>query len=432
MRVGRRGGWALGLGLGLGLAMAPWVPACHRAFSCQQDAQCIFDGVIGRCEASGSCSFPDGECPTGRRYGEHAAAALVDECVEPLDGVTTMPVETDDECPPLVDSGPVVVTADGQVVEGLRITTMGTPGITVSGHSGVVIRNCEIHHQGGPGISFAAADDLTIDSVVVVHDRTEPGPHADANQVNITGTSSTGVQITRARVTRGASGIVLIATPGARLETIEGHDIRGPGPPASFIHLSSSSDVVIEDFSIINPLDTGRPDDLIEVNESSDVLIRDGLLDGHNSEFAYGVLFEQTRGQHSGGVVEDVDAIRMTAGAFSAFPAAYALVFRRTRVRENICEITSVPIEDCRKPVEGGGCTPGSDGRSWTGNTPVTGLLIEDSVFFDLCFSPVWPESSFLSCDGESATKPPGDCGLEEEDFQLRAPTVVQPCWEAG
>ncbi len=412
--------------------------SCHRAFTCSQDEQCSLAGQTGFCEATGSCSFLDDSCSSGRRYGAHAQQDLVDQCVDEASSgsgsgsddsggsSTTDP----GECPPLVESGPVVVSEDGQVIEGLRIFADGVPGITVSGRQDVVIRNCEIHHVNGPGISFAAADNLTIDTVVVEHDRTDPGPHADSTQVNITGTNSANLRISRVRVARGASGIDLSATPGAILETIEGHDIRGPGPPASFIQLLDSDEVVISDFSCINPLDTGRPGNLIAIFESSDVTVRDGLLDGHNSVFGYGILFNQTSGQNSGGVVEDVDAIRMTNGAFSGFPTAYELEFRRTRVRDNICDIVSVPIEDCDEIGPMGGCVPGSDGRSWTGAMPLSDLLIEDSRYFGLCILPVWPESAFSTCDGDSSSLPPGDCGLIEEDFTLREPTVIQPCWE--
>jgi hypothetical protein len=41
------------------------------AFACEEDAQCAATAG-GRCEADARCSYPDGECPSGRRYGEYA------------------------------------------------------------------------------------------------------------------------------------------------------------------------------------------------------------------------------------------------------------------------------------------------------------------------------------------------------------------------
>ncbi|MEM7155690.1 MAG: right-handed parallel beta-helix repeat-containing protein [Myxococcota bacterium] len=451
--------------MGVALAQVLALPAsgCHRSFLCAENAQCHLGGTHGRCEATGFCSFPDDACASGHRYGEHASADLAHQCADAMvaggtdsssgapsidqsidesdgstgsttgdgttdDGTTTTGIPTD--CPPLVESGPLVVKAHGEMIEGLRITAAGVPAISVSGFDDVVIRNCEIHHDGGPGISFAAAHRLTIEDVVIVHDREEPGAHEHRNQANITGSNSEETVIERVRVTRGSTGIELAATPGARLTDIEGHDIRGPGPPASFIHLSGSDDAVIDGFSIVNPLDTGRPGNLVELHESSNVTVRNGLLDGHNAEFGYGVVFQQTSGQHAGGLVEDVDTLRMTNGSFSGFPAAFDLVFRRTRARQNICEILSVPIDDCDVVGPNGGCVPGSNGRSWTSAPRLSGILIEDSVHFDLCHPPVWPESAFVGCDGNQSAAENGDCGLNEEDFTPRAPIALTPCWE--
>lgn len=49
-------------------------------FNCQDDKDCSSDG---QCEPSGFCSFPDPQCPSGRRYGELAGVGLENECVVP-------------------------------------------------------------------------------------------------------------------------------------------------------------------------------------------------------------------------------------------------------------------------------------------------------------------------------------------------------------
>jgi hypothetical protein len=56
--------------------------ACtQRVFECSGADNCISRGVQGVCEASGFCSYPDGECPTGQRYDEFAGDGLAHECV---------------------------------------------------------------------------------------------------------------------------------------------------------------------------------------------------------------------------------------------------------------------------------------------------------------------------------------------------------------
>lgn len=56
-----------------------------RTFNCQDSEDCSSNG---QCEPSGFCSFPDSECPSGRRYGELAGVGLANECVIPGDDGT--------------------------------------------------------------------------------------------------------------------------------------------------------------------------------------------------------------------------------------------------------------------------------------------------------------------------------------------------------
>lgn len=427
---------------------------CHRAFACDDDQECRLDGVAGACEPDGWCSFPADDCVSGRRYGRHASAALHGRCVPVADGDSTNAVADtgasastnvsgsddgeasttdDDPCNGLTPSGAIVVTEPGTVIAGRSITVDSGDGITVQGVSGVTIRDSEIHHSNGRGIFFSNADDLTIENVIVVHDGAPAaGAHGDGNQANIRGTDSERLRIDHVRVSHGSSGIELEATPAAQLSFIEGHDVRGPGK-AAFVYLFESDGAVLEDFSIENPLDTGRPFNLIELFSSSDCTVRRGLMDGHNAEFGYGVHFEQTSGQHSGGLVEDVDAIRMTNGAFSCFAFGQDITFRRTRTRENICDIVSIPIENCDKPTRSGGCEPNSDAVSWSAAPGLDGISIEASSYFALCtdnltypgFDPEQPVGE----DNENVFQlDEGD--LVEQDFTLRAPIRIEACWE--
>ncbi len=61
--------------------LASLLAACGQphTFTCAADAEC---GVAGRCEANAFCSFPDTECASGSRYGEHSPADVRDTCVE--------------------------------------------------------------------------------------------------------------------------------------------------------------------------------------------------------------------------------------------------------------------------------------------------------------------------------------------------------------
>lgn len=59
------------------------------AFACASDDQCFFDGQPGRCEDIGFCSFPDFECASKQRFGEHAGGGLANQCVPEGDEGTT-------------------------------------------------------------------------------------------------------------------------------------------------------------------------------------------------------------------------------------------------------------------------------------------------------------------------------------------------------
>ncbi len=70
----------------LGLVGVAMAAACSNAdsFVCSADGQC----GNGTCEASGYCSFPDDECPSGQRYGG-LAGSLSGLCVD--EGTATEP-----------------------------------------------------------------------------------------------------------------------------------------------------------------------------------------------------------------------------------------------------------------------------------------------------------------------------------------------------
>lgn len=74
-------GFGVGLTAGAGLACS--IPG---AFACTGDDQCVSEGVAGRCELSGFCSFPDDSCDSSSRYGAKAPANLAGTCVEPMEG----------------------------------------------------------------------------------------------------------------------------------------------------------------------------------------------------------------------------------------------------------------------------------------------------------------------------------------------------------
>jgi cysteine-rich repeat protein len=98
-----------------------------QPYTCTDDAECTSGGGEGTCEDTGYCSYPDGECDSGRRYGE-LAAELAGHCTSfaetsaategpATEGAsTTVVVETSSSDGTSEDTAtPVPVCGDGMV-----------------------------------------------------------------------------------------------------------------------------------------------------------------------------------------------------------------------------------------------------------------------------------------------------------------------------
>ncbi|MBW2457559.1 MAG: right-handed parallel beta-helix repeat-containing protein [Deltaproteobacteria bacterium] len=304
----------------------------------------------------------------------------------------------------LTDSPPIQVTADGQIVEELRITSTNGAAITIEGHDNVIIRNVEILHSGGQGIVISGAGNALVQDVSIENTGApSTGQNPSEAHVNIYCYQSTGFTAERVRLTRGSAGIYLQECGQSNMSFIEGHDFRGPFPRGQVVQWNNSDDGLLEDFSVENPPESW-PEDNVNAYQSLNVTIRRGLVDGNNSPSGVGVIFD---GDNSTGLVEDVDAIRMGNGCFSNYAGADGNVFRRTRCRENIC-------------TDQGRGVPLSGALMWAGLPSGTQTRIEESAYYDACnpSNIYWPASSFAVVE------------LAEVDFTLREPIRLTFCWE--
>ena len=114
--------------MGLGAAAACIEP---RGYPCEASEQCVLEGVRGRCEPEGWCSYPDEDCDGGNRFESRAPGELAGRCIEPLAGTGTGTSGTGSEgestgpgpaytCPerPCATKGLVVGDAHGCVRDG--------------------------------------------------------------------------------------------------------------------------------------------------------------------------------------------------------------------------------------------------------------------------------------------------------------------------
>jgi len=75
-----------------------------QPFGCQEDAQCDAE-AMGRCDATGWCSYPDLECATGYRFEANAGDGLGGECVGTDPTGTGTDPSTSDATLPDLDTG---------------------------------------------------------------------------------------------------------------------------------------------------------------------------------------------------------------------------------------------------------------------------------------------------------------------------------------
>jgi Right handed beta helix region len=238
----------------------------------------------------------------------------------------------------LTNSGPVTATTDGQIIENIRITANGAPGITINGRLNVVVRNVQIHHTGNVGISITGGSHGTqVQNVNIIHEGAPPsGQNPSSGLYNIYCQGSNDVSISYARLRKGSSGIWAGSCPRIHARFIEGYDFRGPFPRGQLFQVDHSHYAILEDFYTQNPINTSWTEANVNIWRSSNAIVRRGLIDGNNSPSGIGVIFEHGDDIAHTGLVEDVDTIHMRNGSFSAAHARN-ITFRRVRARDNIC-----------------------------------------------------------------------------------------------
>ena len=262
--------------------------------------------------------------PTQEEF--NALAARVTKLEE--EGPVVNPEPPEPEQPPdspLTPSGPITVQS-GKTYEGLLIDGQ----IRGSGDN-ITIRRCQIRHPVGQhGIDIRGANNLVIEDVFTwVKSPPASGKlSAESNAMYLERTP--GVRIKTVRMEDASSGIILVQSPNAQLENIEGINVRGPFPRGQLVQFNKSNACKLRNFSISNDVRKAWTEDNISIFESHDVVVQLGLLDGCNSPTGVSVMVE--RGERA--VIEDVDALHFSNGSFFVYPAQNC-TYRRCRAKDS-------------------------------------------------------------------------------------------------
>jgi hypothetical protein len=160
-------------------ACSPFSGASQFVCDSNEDCQGALDG---RCESTGFCSFPDGECPDGRRYGE-LSGQFSGQCV----GTTPPPVDAPDA--PQPEAGEVCfgdpsgfarpcfamppdlpVTLNGAVdTDGAMCATVSnTQACVIAGTTVTIPAGATVTVSGTKPLVLLATQTLTIDGTLDV------------------------------------------------------------------------------------------------------------------------------------------------------------------------------------------------------------------------------------------------------------------------
>ena len=296
------------------------------------------------------------------------------------------------------------------------------------------------HPANGVGILFEHCHNITIAEVVVVAIHKEstrgdgkkarvgpcslaPGPGSFLRECdNIHGIGSSGAVIDRVRVQGGSTGIELHGCHKARLRSISARNMRGPYPRGQCVQFSQCDASSLSDFYCRNEANRSWPEDSISVWRSAHVSVRDGLVDGNNAPNGVGIMFENDRAGATGGVVADVDAVRMGGGCFSGYPAR-ELRMERVRCGWNHCTGSG----GREKPNSGGQMWAAGRARNGLGSS---GIIVDDAQYWSPCDAarPVTWQAPGMTGSSSAYAR----IQIRKARFTPRTPVAkgMRMCWE--
>ncbi len=267
----------------------------------------------------------------------------------------------------LTPSGPVVASANGQIISNLLITATGSSSVAVNlnGRSNVAVKNCYIQHQH-IGLLAQGCLNPNVDHCAFVR---TPVPargagDSEADGVQFNGCTGTNIVVSNCEFWQSSVGVYLVNNAaGAHVFNINGYNMMGPMPRGQLVQANNSQSVIIEDFYNFNDLNVSWTEDNINLYKANNAIIRRGCVDGNNSPSGCGVIFDGSGGGILGGLVENVDALHQGNGAFSAYGATNTS-FNNVRTR------------DGHNTGVGGRAKPSSNGLSFSSYNGSSGTTL--------------------------------------------------------
>jgi len=158
------------------LAMIALAAGCLRGadgYHCATASDCELDGVAGRCEAVGYCSFPDATCPGGSRFGGFSGPDS-NQCTTVMDAG----VDANDTPPQFVNFAKMDNASDGTSEQ-----TVTIPVVIPSGYTNLFLIVALAVAGDGP-IETITYDNRTLTPVrTITGDQLDSYAHSDQWQL---------------------------------------------------------------------------------------------------------------------------------------------------------------------------------------------------------------------------------------------------------
>ncbi len=304
------------------------------------------------------------------------------EPAAPAPAPTPTPAPTPAPAPivALKPSGPVSVTANGQVIEGLDITAPGT-AISVGGFDGVTIRNCRISHNTGNqavghGIAATTADRLTIEDCEIIN-AGAPAKRAasSSSQININLDGASNVIIRRVTASRGSSGVYLHRCNGVSISDLEGYDFRGPMPRGQLVQFNQCfGPLSLDRFFYDGVQGQGFEEDILNCYASPGVKISNGVI-AFAGDGTHGVGIMIENGSHDC-AINNVEISKYWNGAFSSWNSNNT-IYTNMKVRDVLATGTRGAASSNRLMAAFAGATTGCTAQAKHWNCNKANLLWE-------------------------------------------------------
>ena len=178
-----------------------------------------------------------------------------------------------------VSGGKIIITADNQVVQNVRITSTDGDAIHCVGYSNIKISNVVILYDGGNGIFLNGCNGAAISNVnILFTGASASGPNSNTERNCIEAYNSNNLIVSNILATNCSSGVYTVHSDAPNISFIKCVNMRGPYPRGQCVQFNQSNNCSLSDFYSYNDLNVAWTSDNVSVFQSWNCSIRAAWL----------------------------------------------------------------------------------------------------------------------------------------------------------